>query len=223
VQRAGSDRGDRRLTQHGEDFYALREYQTGDDLRRVHWSSSARVDRLMIREEVDPAASRVALIGDLRRPVHTAASFERTLSVLASLADAAIRGNHSVRVTCSGGPDSGWGDGPAHTVAILDLLAAAQTSPPDAAVTLRRCIWERAQGASSVIVVTSDAIAAADLTTGDRPDTGGVIAVARSSEHRNDHREASVAAGPGLPWPVLSVAPGVPFGQIWARRSAAFR
>ncbi|MGH8948734.1 MAG: DUF58 domain-containing protein, partial [Acidimicrobiia bacterium] len=38
----------------GEDFYTLREYQQGDDLRRVHWPSSARTDELMIRQLETP-------------------------------------------------------------------------------------------------------------------------------------------------------------------------
>ena len=34
----------------GEDFFTLREYQQGDDLRRVHWPSSAKRDDLMIKQ-----------------------------------------------------------------------------------------------------------------------------------------------------------------------------
>src|SRR5688572_23456948 len=34
----------------GEDFFTLRSYRSGDDLRRVHWPSSAKLDELMIRQ-----------------------------------------------------------------------------------------------------------------------------------------------------------------------------
>ena len=37
------------LGRTGEDFYALRPYVVGDDLRRVHWRSTARHDELMVK------------------------------------------------------------------------------------------------------------------------------------------------------------------------------
>src|SRR5262249_27237141 len=43
----GSAAHPRALTLSGEEFYAVREYQTGDDLRRVHWPSTARLDEIM--------------------------------------------------------------------------------------------------------------------------------------------------------------------------------
>ncbi|MCA1845289.1 MAG: DUF58 domain-containing protein [Actinobacteria bacterium] len=35
----------------GDDFFALREYEVGDDLRRVHWRSTARTGDLMLRQD----------------------------------------------------------------------------------------------------------------------------------------------------------------------------
>ena len=50
----------------GEDFFTLREYQTGDDLRRVHWPTSAKRDELMIRQLETPWESRGLIILDPR-------------------------------------------------------------------------------------------------------------------------------------------------------------
>jgi uncharacterized protein (DUF58 family) len=50
----------------GEDFYSLREYQTGDDLRRVHWPSTARRDELMIRQFEAPWEPRALVVVDPR-------------------------------------------------------------------------------------------------------------------------------------------------------------
>ena len=45
----------------------VREYRQGDDLRRVHWRSSARVGDLMVRREEQPWQSRATLFLDNRR------------------------------------------------------------------------------------------------------------------------------------------------------------
>lgn len=46
----------------GDDFYTLRDYQQGDDLRRVHWPSSAKRDDLMIRQLELPWQSRALVL-----------------------------------------------------------------------------------------------------------------------------------------------------------------
>lgn len=48
----------------GEDFFTLREYQRGDDLRKVHWPSSAKRDELMIRQLEMPWQSRALVVLD---------------------------------------------------------------------------------------------------------------------------------------------------------------
>ncbi len=48
----------------GEDFFTLREYQRGDDLRRVHWPTSAKRDELMIRQLEMPWQSRALVLLD---------------------------------------------------------------------------------------------------------------------------------------------------------------
>ena len=50
----------------GDDFFTLREYQQGDDLRRVHWPSSAKHDDLMIRQLEMPWQSRALVLLDHR-------------------------------------------------------------------------------------------------------------------------------------------------------------
>ena len=54
----------------GEEFYGLREYRDGDDLRRVHWASTARVDRLMIRQPESLMQGKLTVAIDLRTSVH---------------------------------------------------------------------------------------------------------------------------------------------------------
>ena len=46
----GSSRA-RQLFRTGEEYYTMRQYQEGDDLRRIHWASVARTGQLMIRQD----------------------------------------------------------------------------------------------------------------------------------------------------------------------------
>ncbi len=69
----------------GEDFFTLREYRIGDDLRRVHWPSSAKRDELMIRQLETPWQSRALVLLDVRRSSYESrAAFERAVSGAAS-------------------------------------------------------------------------------------------------------------------------------------------
>jgi uncharacterized protein (DUF58 family) len=76
----------------GEDFYTLREYQRGDDLRRVHWPSSARTDKLMIRQLETPWQSRALVLLDVRSSVYESdEAFETAVSGAASVVTHLVR------------------------------------------------------------------------------------------------------------------------------------
>lgn len=70
----------------GEDFYTLREYQRGDDMRRIHWPYSAKTDELMIRQLETPWQSRALVLLDVRPSVYESAdAFEMAVSGAASV------------------------------------------------------------------------------------------------------------------------------------------
>jgi uncharacterized protein (DUF58 family) len=52
-----------RTGRNGE-FFGLREHRLGDDRRNVHWRSSARSGRLLVREYEDQRARRISLVLD---------------------------------------------------------------------------------------------------------------------------------------------------------------
>ncbi|HEX8803578.1 MAG TPA: DUF58 domain-containing protein, partial [Acidimicrobiales bacterium] len=58
------------LGRAGDDFYALRPYVVGDDLRRIHWPSTARHDELLVRQQEQPWQGRTTVLLDVRRPTH---------------------------------------------------------------------------------------------------------------------------------------------------------
>ena len=92
----------RSVAVHGDDDVATREYRPGDDLRRVHWRSTARMGELMVRREEQPWESRTTVILDSRAYAHRgegpAASFEWAVSAAASMAVHLRAGGHRVRL-----------------------------------------------------------------------------------------------------------------------------
>jgi uncharacterized protein (DUF58 family) len=150
------------LAAGGEDFYALRPYQTGDDLRRVHWPSTARQDDLMIRQDELPWQGRVTVLADLRSSVQTPPSLELTLSAVASIIYAGWRDHRQVRLVVTDGTDTGFGSGHGHLGAILEYLAAADVH---VSAHLPRVLAALSHGGTSggVAVVTTDALSDQDM------------------------------------------------------------
>ncbi|HEY4378686.1 MAG TPA: DUF58 domain-containing protein, partial [Acidimicrobiales bacterium] len=109
-----------------EDFYALRPYVVGDDLRRVHWASTARRGELIVRQDQVPWQGRTTLLLDARAGTTTDASFELAVSAAASLVEAASRRSDRIRLVTSTGADSGEVDSRAQVDGIMEQLAVIQ-------------------------------------------------------------------------------------------------
>jgi uncharacterized protein (DUF58 family) len=115
----------------GDDFYALRQYEMGDDLRRVHWPSTARLDDLMIRQLEMPWQGRATVLIDNRRPLHTSESFELAVSAAASIVTACWERSSLVRLVSTGGLDSGFAAGHQHMESIMEKLATIELTAAD--------------------------------------------------------------------------------------------
>ncbi|HSF36850.1 MAG TPA: DUF58 domain-containing protein [Nocardioides sp.] len=112
----------------------VREYRRGDDLRRVHWRSSARVGELMVRREEQPWQSRATVFLDNRGIAHrgqgAASSLEGAVSAAASIAVHLAHHGYTVRlVTASGDSrETEWHShtAEASTIPLLEALAVVQ-------------------------------------------------------------------------------------------------
>jgi hypothetical protein len=89
----------------------VREYRLGDDLRRVHWRSSAHAGELMVRREEQPWQSRATLFLDNRASSHrgtgAASSLEHAVSVAASVAVHLVERGFVVRLVTAVGEEQG--------------------------------------------------------------------------------------------------------------------
>ncbi|ONI84911.1 hypothetical protein ALI22I_31070 [Saccharothrix sp. ALI-22-I] len=136
--RRGHVGADERVERGGTDLVGLREYVPGDDLRRLHWATSARTGTLMIREDADPARPHLAVVLDDHADGYAETKdFEDAVEVAASLVTVAIAEGHPVRLVSSSGAvdvelPAGAVDADASVVlaALADLKAAADTSTP---------------------------------------------------------------------------------------------
>lgn len=122
----------------GSEDITVREYRLGDDLRRVHWRSTARTDELMVRREEQPHQSRVTILLDTRAACHRgtgpASSFEYAVSAAASVASHLAGKGFVVRMLMDrdGATDTAWHDrgisAPAEVQMLLESLAVVQLS-----------------------------------------------------------------------------------------------
>ena len=116
---------------HGEDDAATREYRHGDDLRKVHWRSTARVGEMMVRREEQPWQTKATLLLDTRAAAHRgdgpASSFEWAVSAAASTGIHLTRSGFTMRVLTDSGVDMDTaalgGEG-----VLLDYLAEVRAS-----------------------------------------------------------------------------------------------
>jgi uncharacterized protein (DUF58 family) len=89
------------LTMSDLAFHALREYRPGDDLRHVHWRSSAKADRLLVRQYHETRRGHVTVIVDHEpRSFPRPADFELAVSIASSVALRAVGDGLDVHLAC---------------------------------------------------------------------------------------------------------------------------
>lgn len=151
----------------GDDqFFALREYTSGDEARNVHWRSSARLGRLVVKQKVVAATDGVLVVLDVDSTSYSAERafqenylsqrFEAAVEVAASLCAALAEDAERLHfVTTARGAPAVAVSGLGSQHRVLDLLAVVSAVPPvDTEPEQLSAIARRTQ-CSSVFVVSS--------------------------------------------------------------------
>jgi uncharacterized protein (DUF58 family) len=144
----------------GDDFYTMREYAEGDDLRKIHWPSTAKLNKPMIRQEETPWHTRATIVlDDFKSPhdgVGDSSSFERCIETAASLVDLYHRSGYSYRLVGAGHPGLPSARGTDHYHRCLDMLAMLEGSArnPDALL-VRLAELESSSGTEGTLVVVT--------------------------------------------------------------------
>jgi uncharacterized protein (DUF58 family) len=166
----------------GTEDVMVREYRLGDDLRRIHWPSTARADELMVRREEQPHQSRATLVLDTRAMAHRgtgpASSFEFAVAAAASIGAHLAAHQFTVRLISEANEsaDVSWHDrgisGPAEVRLLLDTLAVVQTRPAT------EFAGRNEQHSSGLVVALLGAVNATDVVALSRLRAGATRALA---------------------------------------------
>ena len=196
--------------QGGEDFFTLREYQTGDDLRRVHWPSSAKRDELMIKQLEVPWQARALVLLDQRAERYTAPeAFEHAVRGAASVVTHLYQGGFSPELW-TGERAPGLRSDSRFTAA-MEVLASVQ---PLAHLDLRQTVTRlrrQGVGGGALVVVTG------------APDEGVLAAYRVLAQYfartvvlaATDHPGEAVLAFQRAGAVTVVAAPGSPWGPAW--------
>ena len=204
----------------GEDDVVPRPYREGDELRRVHWRSTARHGELMVRREEQHWRNRVVLFLDTRGIGHAgrgpSSSFEFAVGATASI------GVHLAREGIDGDfvTDSGAVTGPgSFEDALLDTLAVIG---PSRGTSLAAGLAQLPRGSSGLLVAIvghlpdeeARRLAAARRTAG--PAMAMLLAVSTWAE-RPGSGETDSAAGilAAAGWRVVTVTADTPLPSAW--------
>lgn len=213
------------LSAAGDDFYALREYEVGDDLRRVHWKSSAKLDQLMIRQDEVPWQGRATVVLDLRAAAHGPESLEIAVSAAASIVTACWRRRSLVRLVTTDGVDSGPGSSHAHLDAMLEHLAGVGAEGTLALSAVLGPLPREGRG-GALVVITTTAAAQADLDAlarmQSRSGSVTLVLVDLDGGGAGPGTGLGGARAAGVPAlaSVVAVSPSTPFAAAWAQAAA---
>lgn len=84
-------------------FHSLRAYERGDELRHIHWRTSARTGTLMVRKLVDTTLPDITVLLDRSAGAWTPEDFEQGIEVAASVLCACTRSRFPTRLVLSTG------------------------------------------------------------------------------------------------------------------------
>ena len=145
----------RSLGIESEEFDVLRPYVEGDDLRHIHWLSTARLDELVVRRFQPSRPGRLTVVIDTRPPGDDAEVQDLTTSVAGSIVSAVLRSGDEARILTTDGRGTPLLTRRSDMVTALEFLALLDGGGPGLAV-------EAIDGGSVVVAVTASPEAVSD-------------------------------------------------------------
>ncbi len=220
----GGDSRTRSVAAAGDDDVAPREYRQGDDLRRVHWRSTARHGELMVRREEQQWQSRGALLLDTRRYAHRGegprSSFEAAVSAAASIGVHLAHEGLGLRLVTDQGAEHLTDTG--LSLSLLDTLAVVRAST---ARSLEYGVGALRQGGGDGLIVAvlgkMDLEQAQELSRARHGNVTGVAVMldVEAWEHpelgEDEEFRAARSVLTGTGWRVVRLPAGASVASVW--------
>lgn len=140
----------------GLEFYGMREYSPGDDLRRIVWRAMARTGRVMVREAEQGITDRITILLDTDRTYHgreeISESFEAGVRVAASIGVKHLREGYSVTVEANAGPATRALRGAGSQIQMLDALARLEMDREPLSSNIMRRVSDPRSDAHNILI-----------------------------------------------------------------------
>ncbi|HVV37091.1 MAG TPA: DUF58 domain-containing protein [Acidimicrobiales bacterium] len=142
----------------GLEFYGMREYKPGDDLRRIVWRASARTGKIMVREAEQGITDKITIILDTDRGSHSrdgeglSESFEAGVRAAASLAVRHLREGYEIKVETNGGPLTRSLRGAQQQLPLLDAFAKVEMGREPLGTVIRRLLGNAQRDAHNILI-----------------------------------------------------------------------
>ena len=141
----------------GMEFYGMREFRRGDDLRRIVWRASARTGTLMVREAEQGITDHLTLVLDTDRGSHSrdgeiSNSFEQAVEACASLGVRHLTEGYEVRIEANAGALTRAMRGGQNTTRMLDVMAAVRLDREPMSAALRRLVMDPSRDAHTIVI-----------------------------------------------------------------------
>lgn len=210
------------LVGQGDEFYALRAYEEGDDLRKIHWPSSLKLDQMVVRQEELLAEPRALIVLDTTQSKHRGrgptSSLEAAVSACASVGVLALRRRMRIDVITPDGPLLAQ-----RTTSELQLLHALAVVQPSKrkgiAGALERTGTQRPGRAALVVVISPDVrrdeIRALAVRAKGSPAGAIVLIDAASFDPASRTRRLVTQELALLAFPILRLRSGDSFRNVW--------
>ena len=209
---------------HGLEFYGMKQYTPGDDLRRINWRAFARTGRLLVRESEQGITDKITLLLDGYRRFHSrgivSESFEAGVRVAASLGIKHLREGYAVTLEGNAKREIGPLRGGNSQMQLLDALARAELGDDTLVEPIMRLVSNPSRDAHVVVItprLDNDAASRLKLLL----DRGASVLVAALLWEEEAADTLGIAASLGCQ--VVEVRPHAPLAVSFNREVGAGR